>query len=112
VVLALFPVIGDNDMSNRGDLKCALQSVDPDRFVATAKRIVGDHHFSEHDFDRKYARLRRDYPAYDALCRSIQAEGPGIREDAMLHAAGMELLFRTLITIAEEDAGQERKENT
>jgi hypothetical protein len=110
--LALFAIIGDKDMSNREDLKRALQSVDPDRFVATAKRIVGDHSFSDHDFDRKYARLRRDYPPYDALCRSIQAEGPGIREDAMLHAAGMELLFRTLITIAEEDAGQERKENT
>jgi hypothetical protein len=30
----------------------------------------------------------------------------------MLHAAGMELLFRTLITIAEEDARQESVGNS
>jgi hypothetical protein len=101
----------DKSMKDHEDLKGALQSVDPDRFVATAKRIIRDHNFSDHDFDIKYARLRRDYPAYDALCRAIQAEGPGIREDAMLHSAGMELLFRALITIAEEDSGQEQPEH-
>jgi hypothetical protein len=99
--------MGDKGMGNHIDLKRSLQSVDPERFVATAKRIIGDHGYSDHDFDKKHARLRRDYPAYDALCRTIQSQGRGIREDAMLHAAGMELLFRTLITIAEENARQE-----
>jgi hypothetical protein len=98
-------------MEDHGDLKSALQAVDPDRFVATAKRIIRDHNFSDHHFDVKFARLRRDYPAYDALCRAIQAEGSGIREDAMLHSAGMELLFRVLITIAEEDAGRDQTES-
>ncbi|MBC8869919.1 MAG: hypothetical protein H8E44_10900 [Planctomycetes bacterium] len=30
-------------MKDHGDLKEALQSVDADRFVATAKRIIRDH---------------------------------------------------------------------
>ena len=98
-------------MNDPGDLKDALRSVDPERFVTTAKRIIGDHKFTDDDFDKKYARLRRAYPAYDALCRTIQAQGRSILEETMLHAAGMELLFRTLITIAEEDARQEEAKN-
>ena len=101
----------DKGMNDPGDLKDALRSVDPERFVKTAKRIIGDHGYTDHDFDKKHARLRREYPAYDALCRTIQAEGRAIREETMLHAAGMELLFRTLITIAEENARQEEAEN-
>jgi hypothetical protein len=98
-------------MNGTGDLRDALRSVDPERFIKTAKRIIGDHRFSDDDFDKKYARLRREYPAYDALCRTIQSEGRALREDTMLHAAGMELLFRTLITIAEENARQEDSKN-
>ena len=35
--------MGHKDMKDHGDLKEALQSVDADRFVATAKRIIRDH---------------------------------------------------------------------
>ena len=75
----------DKGMNDPGDLKDALRSVDPERFVTTAKRIIGDHKFTDDDFDKKYARLRRAYPAYDALCRTIQAQGRSILEETMLH---------------------------
>lgn len=66
------------------------------------RRIIGDNQYSDEELDVKFADFRRQYPVYDAICREIQNNGEPLREDTLLHAAGMELILRALISIAEK----------
>ncbi|NTU57152.1 MAG: hypothetical protein HGA79_12970 [Anaerolineales bacterium] len=84
------------------DLKKALMSVSGPEFLAMGRRIIGENGYTDEDLNVKFARLRRQYPAYDALCREIQNNGKPMLEETILHAAGMELMLRALITIGEE----------
>ena len=84
------------------DLKKALMSVSGPELLAMGRRIIRDNSYSDEDLNVKFARLRRQYPAYDALCRKIQNNGKPLMEEKILHAAGMELMLRALIAIAEE----------
>lgn len=84
------------------DLKKALMSVGGPELIAMGRRIVGDNSYSDEDLNGKFAGIRRRYPAYDAICREIQNNGQPLREETLLHAAGMELILRALITLAEE----------
>ncbi len=83
-------------------MRDALQSIEKGKFTDTGKRIIKENSFSENDLNVKFARLRKDYPIYDEICRTIQAPGDKILEETLLHAAGMEAMLRILITIAEE----------
>ena len=50
----------------------------------------------------KFADLRHRYPTYDAICAEIENDGEPLLEETLIHATGMELMLRALITIAEE----------
>ena len=82
------------------ELRRALQSVGGEELVATGRRIVSDNDYSDSHLNTKFARLRREYPAYDAICNQIQ-DGV-LMEETLIHASGMEIILRALITIAEE----------
>ena len=84
------------------DLKAALMSIDGAKLIEIGRRIVGDNDYSDEALNVKFARMRKQYPAYDAICRIIQNDGQPYEEDALIHAAGMEMMLRSLITIAEE----------
>ena len=87
-------------MNSNNELKRALQMIGRKELTDTTKRIIGDHNYSEKDFNKKFAELRRKYPAYDELCKCIQVQHSS--KESFIHATGMELLFRTLLTIANE----------
>jgi len=84
------------------DLKKALMSVSGSELIAMGRRIIGDNGYSDEDLDIKFAEFRRQYPAYDAICREIQNNGKPLMEETLIHASGMELILRALIAIAEE----------
>ena len=83
------------------DLKKALMSVSGSELIAVGKQIVGDNNYSDEDLDLKFAEFRRQYPAYDAICRQIQNNGKPLMEETLIHASGMEMVVRALIVIAE-----------
>lgn len=82
------------------ELKKALMSVTGPELIAVGRRIVGDNGYSDEDLNVKFANLRQQYPAYDAICHEIQRQT--MLEETLIHASGMELILRALITIAEE----------
>ena len=82
------------------ELKKALMSVTGPELIAVGRRIVGDNGYSDEDLNVKFAHLRQQYPAYDAICHEIQRQT--MLEETLIHASGMELILRALITIAEE----------
>jgi hypothetical protein len=84
------------------DLKTGLMSVDGDELIAIGRRIVGDNDYSDEDLNVKFAGMRKRYPAYDAICRLIQNDDQPIEEEALIHASGLEMMLRSLITMAEE----------
>ena len=88
------------------DLKTGLMSVDGDGLVAICRRIVADNDYSDEALDVKFAEIRKRYPAYDAICRLIQHDCQALGEEALIHASGMEMMLRALITMAEEREGQ------
>jgi hypothetical protein len=87
-------------MSSQKILKKALKSITREEFVNTAELIVGDNSLSDEDF-AKFDGLRKQYPAYDELCKRIQTNKDHT-ESSLLHASGMDLTFRVLINIAEQ----------
>ena len=91
-----------NENEKMNDLMKALMSVSAAELMATGKCIVADNDFSDDNLNVKFAELRRKYPAYDAICREIQNNGEPLIEESMLHACGMEMILRVLITIAEK----------
>ncbi|MCP4546544.1 MAG: hypothetical protein GY835_08785 [bacterium] len=82
------------------ELKKALMSVSGPELTAMGRRIVGDNNYSDQHLNVKFAKIRRQYPAYDAICREIQ--GQTLMEETLIHASGMELMLRILVAIAEE----------
>jgi hypothetical protein len=82
------------------DLKKTLMSVSGPELLAVGRRIVGDNGYSDEELNGKFAPLRRQYPAYDAICHEIQRQT--MLEETLIHTLGMEMMLRTLITIAEE----------
>ncbi len=84
------------------ELRKALMSVSGAELIAMGNRIVGDSGYSDEDLDVKFAEFRRHYPMYDEICRIIQNNGKPLLEETLIHATGMEMVLRALITIAEE----------
>jgi hypothetical protein len=82
------------------ELKKALMSVSGPELLAVGRRIVGENGYSDEELNGKFAPLRRQYPAYDAICHEIQRQT--MLEETLIHTSGMEMLLRILITIAEE----------
>ena len=82
------------------ELKKALMSVSGPELLAVGRQIVGDNSYSDEELTGKFAPLRRQYPAYDAICHEMQRQT--MLEETLIHTSGMELMLRILITIAEE----------
>jgi hypothetical protein len=93
----------DDEMN---DLKKALMSVNGPELLAVGRRIVGDNDYSDEELNGKFAPLRQQYPAYDAICHEIQRQT--MLEETLIHTLGMEMMLRILITIAEERDGQQQ----
>ena len=79
-----------------------LKEIDSEYYEKVARRLAGEHNYSDHDFTTKCAAHRKKYPVYDFLCKKIENNGKPLLEETLLHSIGMELMLRTLIIIGEE----------
>jgi len=84
------------------DLKKTMLSISGEELFTVGRRIIGDNSYSDEDIRVKFADMRNRYPVYDAICREIENDGKPLKEETLIHACGMELILRALITIAEE----------
>ena len=79
-----------------------LEAIDPKHFEKVARRLAGEHDYSDYDLTTKCAPRRQKYPLYDAICRKIENRGKPLPHETLHHAIGMEHMLRALIVVAEE----------
>jgi len=79
-----------------------LKKIDPKKFERVAKRIVGEHNYSDIDLTTKCAAHRKKYPIYDYICKKIENNSQPLSDDELVHIVGMELMLRTIIVVSEE----------
>ena len=79
-----------------------LKAIDPDRFEQVATEQTGELNYSDEALTVQCAERRRKYPIYDQICKKVENDGRPLLTETLLHAAGMELMLRTIIVIAEE----------
>jgi hypothetical protein len=79
-----------------------LKKIDSKNFEDVARRLAGEHNYSDQDLTTKCATHREEYPIYDYLCKKIENDGKPLLEETLIHCIGMELMLRTLIVIGEE----------
>ncbi len=80
-----------------------LKNIDLKHFEDAARRIVGEHDFSDQALTTICAAHREGYPVYDLLCKKIENNGKPLLEETFISGIGMELMLRTLIVIGEEN---------